>query len=351
MSYERLPVVPSKTEKTFWNGRDIRTAVLGTYDPSKIEPSGELSRLLDLAHSSGLGASAFPGQMTKISLIVEARASSAIEGIVPDIQDVVCDTPAGNPVVANAGMLGRAIREDATLDNIISWASCLPNGELRKTQNWIGTMFSTPETAIYVPPRHRMVVPYLEEMLRHGYYTDIASAAIEHAYFESIHPFNDGNGRTGRALLFKRLSQRYRAAIPISTYLLRHREAYYRALSQYREGDASPIVALVASAVISGVLRTSIAQNELLRMEESVTGREGSIVRSLGAFSRDGQPLTIAFIREKFDCADSTARASISRLVEAGTVVEAGKSKRETVWANPQYWNLVDRGAGVPTMM
>lgn len=70
-------------------------------------------------------------------------------------------------------------------------------------------------------------------------------AAIAHAQFETIHPFTDGNGRTGRALVSSLLRARgvtQNMTIPISSGFLHDIEEYISVLTAYREGNIDPIV-------------------------------------------------------------------------------------------------------------
>lgn len=81
---------------------------------------------------------------------------------------------------------------------------------------------------------------------------------IAHAHFESIHPFPDGNGRTGRALLhaWLRTTELVTAAtVPISAGLLTDTDAYFAALTGYREGDLNRIVRVGAEATFRAVAK------------------------------------------------------------------------------------------------
>jgi Fic family protein len=84
-------------------------------------------------------------------------------------------------------------------------------GALRSTQNWIGGSDYNPCSAEFIPPPPEHVQPLLEDlcMFCNGdSLPAVAQAAIAHAQFETIHPFVDGDGRTGRALIHVILRRR-----------------------------------------------------------------------------------------------------------------------------------------------
>src|SRR5260221_12756766 len=77
-------------------------------------------------------------------------------------------------------------------------------GKWRLEQVWIGGTSLGPHGALFVPPQHSRVMPAIEDLMSFVQRDDLpvlAHAAVAHAQFETIHPFPDGNGRTGRALL------------------------------------------------------------------------------------------------------------------------------------------------------
>jgi len=111
-------------------------------------------------------------------------------------------------------------------------------GSFRETQNWIGPRGCTQEQATYVPPSPILLNELLEQFIEFaniesGSLDPIIQAALMHAQFEMIHPFDDGNGRIGRILIPLSLVRRKSIVSPslyISGYLEANREEYYHCL-------------------------------------------------------------------------------------------------------------------------
>ncbi len=127
-------------------------------------------------------------------------------------------------------------------------------GRLRTTQNWIGGNDYNPCGADFVPPPPEEVPRLLEDLC--GFCNDdalpvLVQAAIAHAQFETIHPFADGNGRTGRALIHVILRRRGLAPTfvpPISVILAREKERYIEGLTHFRADRMSEWLSIFASA-------------------------------------------------------------------------------------------------------
>ncbi|MDO9397666.1 MAG: Fic family protein [Herbiconiux sp.] len=127
-------------------------------------------------------------------------------------------------------------------------------GAFRTMQNWIGGSDHSPRDALYVPPPPAEVANLIDDLLAFVHRDDLpplTQAAIAHAQFESIHPFTDGNGRIGRALIQVVLRRRGVArdvVVPVASALAADREDYFDRLTRYRDGDAGPIVEGIADA-------------------------------------------------------------------------------------------------------
>lgn len=116
-------------------------------------------------------------------------------------------------------------------------------GVIRSEQNWVGGNWSNPLNADYVPPAPQHVERLLEDLAHYCNQTlvsPVQQAAIVHAQFETIHPFVDGNGRTGRALIHLVLRRRGltpRLVPPISLVLASFTKSYISGLTDFRYSD------------------------------------------------------------------------------------------------------------------
>lgn len=153
--------------------------------------------------------------------------------------DVVANVHATEAAIADLGSHTRAITIDDLLDLQHVIEPRLARG-LRQEQNWVGGPGWSPLRAAFVPPPESEVPRLMADLARFVTETagnPVARAAIAHAQFETIHPFIDGNGRTGRALIhtiLRRADAVRNALIPISTVFAGDTDGYIAGLTAYR---------------------------------------------------------------------------------------------------------------------
>ena len=117
-------------------------------------------------------------------------------------------------------------------------------GVVRTVQNWIGGSSYNPCSAAFVPPPPGSLEALLDDLVDYVNGDDhpaLVQAAIAHAQFETIHPFADGNGRTGRALMHVVLRRRGlapRFVPPISLVLATWASDYIDGLTAFRHSGA-----------------------------------------------------------------------------------------------------------------
>src|SRR6202034_634149 len=216
----------------------------------------------------GLNALADPAlaPLARLLLRTESIASSKIEGMQVDARSLAraearADVGAkvsstALEVMANIEAMTLAVEEatcdeQVTVERIIDVHRVLlagsPDrsvaGRVRTEQNWIGGNDYNPCGAAFVPPPEHEVETLLTDLC--AFCNDetlppLVQAALAHAQFETIHPFIDGNGRTGRALVHVLLRRRGLTPSyvpPISAVLGKERERYIAGLTAYRDGD------------------------------------------------------------------------------------------------------------------
>lgn len=215
-----------------------------------------------------------PAPLDALLLRTEAAASSQIENLTASARSVALaelgDHSKQNAtlIVANTRAMRSAIElaRDLSTESVLAMHHVLLEeaepetaGRWRSEPVWIGTSSVSPIGADFVAPRHGLVGPAMEDLMLFANRTNqpvLAQAAIAHAQFETIHPFSDGNGRTGRALLHAmlrhhRLSRH--VTVPVSAGLLHDISAYHEALTAYRAGDPGPMVGRLAEAALRAV--------------------------------------------------------------------------------------------------
>ncbi len=146
-------------------------------------------------------------------------------------------------------------------------------GEFRKTQNWIGG--TRPDNARYVPPPVEEMKQALDELEKYFYANDdlltVIKAGILHAQFETIHPFLDGNGRTGRMLITFFLWHEHFLESPVlflSSYFKRHQEVYYEKLTSYHNGNVVSWIDFFLDGVIEIANEAIITVDKITKLRE-----------------------------------------------------------------------------------
>ena len=134
-------------------------------------------------------------------------------------------------------------------------------GQVRSTQNWIGGNNYNPCCAALVPPPPEEVGALLDDLgagVNDERLPPVVQAALVHAQFETIHPFADGNGRAGRALIHVILKRRRLAPAyvpPISVVLAAERDRYIAGLTRFRGERVSDWIEQFAAAALRAAMR------------------------------------------------------------------------------------------------
>lgn len=216
-------------------------------------------------------------------------------------------------------------------------------GRFRDVQNWIGGSDYAPRNALFVPPPPELVEPLMTDLLQFVNRTDLpilAQAALAHAQFESIHPFVDGNGRIGRALISAILRRRgltQRVTVPLASAMLADTTRYFDELTAYRGGEADRFVGYVAEATIHAAEASEDAARELMKLHHEWRDRARPRANSADARLIDGlldTPVMDADQAQRITrTSDGSTYAALARLTEAGVLELLSTSKRNQIWA------------------
>lgn len=220
-------------------------------------------------------------------------------------------------------------------------------GEFRTSQNWIGG--GSPNTARFVPPPPADMQRCLDDFEKFLYledmYPPLIQAALAHAQFETIHPFLDGNGRTGRLLTtfyLCKLGLLERPVLYLSEYFLNNQQAYYDALNDYHreDGDISVWIDffLDGVAIIAKEAIDTSRKINILRQKDTVK------IQGLGRRAKNGitvlenlYKLPIVSVR-KIEEWTGLSRPQANELVEKLVEIGVLEQKDKAVEYGREFW-------------
>ena len=230
-------------------------------------------------------------------------------------------------------------------------------GRVREVQNWIGGSGYNPCSASFVPPPPELVGDLLDDLV--GFCNSdslpaLAQAAVAHAQFETIHPFADGNGRTGRALIHMVLRRRglgLRILPPVSLILATWSQDYIEGLTGTRYvglSDSSDAhsginrwIALFASACGRAVEDAGRFEEQVRALQVSWRERIGrvrrdSTVNLLVSVLPSAPVITTTTASEFVGRSFPAASQAIERLVAAGVLVQVSVGRRNRAYEAPE---------------
>jgi Fic family protein len=228
-------------------------------------------------------------------------------------------------------------------------------GHWRDEQVWVGGSNYGPHRAMFVPPRHERVPEAIADLVAFLGRDDLPAlvqATIAHAQFETIHPFPDGNGRTGRALIHsllraKRLTRM--VTVPVSAGLLTDTDAYFESLTAYREGEPTIIVELIAEAAIRAVDNGRTLTTDLTAIRagwnEQITVRRGATAHRLADLLVRQPVVNSALVQQELGVAATNANTAIDHLAETGILNKVSGNYRNRKWAAAEVLDALDEFA------
>lgn len=229
-------------------------------------------------------------------------------------------------------------------------------GEFRTTQNWIGG--TRPGNAQFVPPPAQQIAECMSALERYMHNSDtpvLIKAAMLHVQFETIHPFLDGNGRTGRlliALVLYNEGVMRQPLLYLSLYLKRHRAEYYRLLDHVRaSGDWEQWLTFFLDGVYETANGAVDTANRLLKLfaDDERRLQEGGITLSnvyrVFTHMRAKPVATIASISKDLAVTHPTASKAMDILTGMGIAREITGKQRNRVYVYDKYLSILNEGA------
>ncbi len=299
-----------------------------------------------LLRAESVASSRIEGLHAAPQRLLKAETAIALGG---DAADQVAVEILGNITAMESAIAFATERREFTRSDLLkiherlmagSWLAHL-GGVIRNEQNWIGGSDFNPCSAAFVPPPPERVSDLIDDLLAYvnsDTHSPLVQAAMAHAQFETIHPFADGNGRTGRALIHVVLRRRGlapRFVPPVSLILATWATDYVEGLTQYRH--LSPPDSIQRSRAAHrwlGTFTTAIrrACSDAIRFASDIEKLEDTWRVKVGRIRGDssidrllsvlpGAPIvTVASAADLIDRSSVNTGAAMNKLVEAGVL-------------------------------
>lgn len=335
--------------------------------------------------------------LARLLLRAESVASSFIEGLVvggrrllraeaarvageTDI-DVTADEVLGNIDAMTWAVESLSAADTVTVDGLLEVHERLLSrtrlrdhaGQIRSVQNWIGGSSFNPCSAAFVPPPPEQVEGLLADLC--AFVNDdelpaVAQAAIAHSQFETIHPFVDGNGRTGRALIHVVLRRRGvapRILPPISLVLATWSRSYIEGLTatRYRgRADSSAAheginswVGLFASACRRAVDDAVAFEERVTTIQQGWRAAAGTVRRGSAADlligALPGAPVvSVSSAADLIERSFQATNEAMNRLEAVGVVRQVNVGRRNRAFEAPAIidaFTALERQLASPT--
>jgi len=307
-------------------------------------------------------------------LRAESVASSRIEGLVlsqrrlarAEAEGAETRDDTARSVLGNVAAMEEAVKLGAKerplkahdileIHRILMESTSTPGiaGKLRNQQNWIGGNAFNPGRADFVPPPPKLVPDLMSDLCAFINRTDLSpvlQAAVAHAQFETIHPFADGNGRVGRALIHVVLRRRelaLRYVPPVSLVLAADARRYIGGLTAFREDRVAEWCSIFAEAVQVAAATAVELVESLVELQQSWRTRAGmprrhssaeALIKLLPAYPI----VTLATATQLLGRSKQAANEAIAALARAEVLSPTTLARRNRAWEARELFELVN---------
>jgi Fic family protein len=312
-----------------------------------------------------LGAEVAP--FASVLLRSESASSSKIENLTSGAKSIALaelgskDKRNATEIVGNVAAMVAALALADRLDEgaILAMHTALLSdvqpdiaGRWREEQVWIGGDSFGPHGAAFIPPHHDHVPALMADLVKFNRRADLpllSQAAVAHAQFETVHPFPDGNGRTGRALIHAMLRGHgltRNVTVPVSAGLLTDTNGYFDALTAYRQGDPAAIVEKLANASFAAAAngRQLVLDLRATRQswEDKIKARRGSTAWQLVDVLLRQPVIDTPTVARELGVTPQNALRAITPLAEATVLEEFTGFARNRMWQSREVLDALD---------
>ena len=236
-------------------------------------------------------------------------------------------------------------------------------GTYRRVQTWLGT--GPIENAVFVPAPPDSIEASMRDLEQgilqagtiEGEETElslIAKLAIAHAQFETIHPYQDGNGRVGRLIMSLLLVAEGHPPLYLSGPLLRNQKAYYAALHQVQtRGNWEPWLRMACETVVDSANDAIAIADDLHLLLDDWSARtrdhrRDSVARRLPALLL-GQPVvTVREIAKVLCVSTRAALTGVDQLVKLGLLIPGNERRWGRTFHAHEILERLSRGPNHP---
>lgn len=350
-----------------------------------LELDGNLHLLLSEADRAigalNVVATVLPNPDLLVGLFIqkEALLSSQIEGTQSTLQDVLgADMESDNQPKDVGEVLNyvkamrhglrrlqadelplclRLLKEihDILMQQVRGGVPALTPGDFRIAQNWIGG--SGPGNARFVPPPPGDMDDALGDLEKFFHSEDhlppLVRCALIHYQFETIHPFNDGNGRVGRLLITLYLVWQGILQEPmlyLSAYLKAHQQEYYDRLQQVRtDGNYEAWLRFFLEGIVTVSKQVVDTTRRVQQLEARDTDR--LIQANLGAYAiqllrtlMKTPVITVDYAADRLGVSYSKANAIFKKCEDMGLIKQINQGRRNRRFVYDEYMQILNEG-------
>ena len=370
-----------KASGTYYSTRPARIAAIGLTIPSDLaadldEATQQLVAFDSRAAERFSAGGHALGPLSAVLLRTESTSSSRIENLTVGARRLARESLDGSQGGGNAALVVGNVRametalefaQNLSEANILAMHSALLGGNdewkgragrYRDQLVWVGVSSAGPRSASHVAPQPGQVPDCMADLVAFIDRDDLpilAQCAIAHAQFETIHPFIDGNGRVGRALIHAMLRGKGLTSTitpPVSAGILHDTERYFDALTAYREGDARPILECFSSAArYAAHTGTELIDTLSAILDDDADRLHGLPLRRNALGWRllplvvEQPVVNVPYVARVLGVSAASATRAVDQLQRAGVLVEVSGGKRGRVWEERRVLDALDEYA------